>query len=204
MSDKLGYHLFLRAGPRTEIEARLDEAAQRAGLRLQGVRDTPHGERSYGDGSREPVEVAFEHGDVWTQCLVQAADRGLVEAYGLGRVEQFFVELSQGLGGILGRTFGDLFFSTINEREIREGLDCLDWLQYFGPSVAGRWGETVLVDGPFHKVTKVQGGAWVVTLGPGPFGEMRSKKLAADYLGIPLRPIYSKDSMGNRIEIAWR
>lgn len=204
MDETFGFNAFFKA-PATIGEAyvAIDEAAAAAGLDVVSAKQGTWAERKYAGAGRLPLSVALEFGAQFSQLSLHGVHRSTFESYGAPMMELFLKGMCIRLDPRLGRSFRQGGLAVVHERELDGSLECLDWFQYLGASIVEKWTLEYLLAGPFHKVEPVTQGGCVLLMGRSPFEGLISISKAADYLGITLRPIYSKNSKGNRIELKW-
>ena len=73
-----------------------------------------------------------------------------------------------------------------------------------GAAIVARWGVDALMAGPFSTVQRRADGAAMLLLAAEPDDQGMSRKSAAEFLGIRLRPLYAKVADGARVELPWR
>jgi hypothetical protein len=205
MLANFGFHAWLDANEDDAAVAEaLDLAAAGRGLSLVEAIPRAAGSRKYQKIGVPPVVVSIETKGPWCQWALYPLEKEAFAAYGSNEIKAFLGDMCEATRVRLGRSFREGGFALVQERELTGQVDCLDWYQYFGPSLSEQFGRDVLAKGPFLEVERLKSGATAITMGASPFEEWVSIRTAAEYLGLSLRPMYTKDAQGNRIEIAWR
>ncbi len=78
----------------------------------------------------------------------------------------------------------------VSPGELAGGIEWIDWFQFYGASIAVRWGVGYLEEGPFGRVDRWGHAACGLTLVEGQYSlPLQRIRLAAMYLGITLRSI---------------
>jgi hypothetical protein len=101
------------------------------------------------------------------------------------------------------RTSNENFTMVGKSSELAGDIDGLDWFQYFSPRLARAWSMEYLRRGPFFRVEGFEDGAVSIFLAANPFVRY-SRRTAADYLGIRLRPVLGRNPVtGAQFVIPW-
>lgn len=131
-------------------------------------------------------------------------DSAAAATHGNEPLGQLLLEVCAEGDADLGRSFDESGTGSLEERETRLGPDSLDWIQYWGPAIVDRWGMEALRRGPFYRVHVYDNGGAGIWMGREPDQGMLSRRDAAAYLGLKLRPIYGRNPRtGKPVEIAW-
>lgn len=62
-----------------------------------------------------------------------------VERFGATRLSDLLLGLGRGLGMGIGRSFREDMYATPVMQEITHGVECVEWFNYYGPSLAARY-----------------------------------------------------------------
>ncbi len=92
----------------------------------------------------------------------------------------------------------------MSEGELDGQLEFVDWVQYWAEPIVRRWGVEQLRRGPFSRVEERERGAYLVLLADEPDAEGMSRRAAAEFLGIELRPLFVKVSADKKSRVSWR
>jgi hypothetical protein len=132
--------------------------------------------------------------------------RSVIEAWSSEQFANLLKRLCRGLKVGLGRSFrgGGGGQGLMSPQELVGPLEFVDWFQYLSAPIVSRWGVSYVAEGPFHRTESLDDGAMVLLLGADPFEGLLSRKKAAEYLGIGLRPLVGKDFHGNPVHLEWK
>ena len=199
MQDWCGFAGFFSAVTTPDWRDRAADHAARLGLTRTAGDDISKFEFRGGARARLAVEVTDRE---WPMFGVFGMTADLFTADRAAETARVLLALADGLRARFARSyFGDSAVPTVNELE--QGPDSLDWLQYFGSAITNRFPKP-LSGGPFHATYTFDSGGAGIALGVSPFGDLLSRKAAAQYLGITLRPIRAKNpATGAPIELTW-
>jgi len=206
MQQLLGFHAVCTETDRSKLAEAMNAAAAASGMTLVATQDQKPVSRTYGGGERPPIDVYMDLSGSDARVLVGPLERSVVEAWGAETLAAYLTRLSRGLGVRLGRSFrgGGGGHGIVQPQELGGALEFVDWFQYFSAGIVARWGASYVAAGPFWKTERFEDGSMVVLLGRDPFEGLGSRKAAAEYLGIELRPLLGKDFHGNPIELEWK
>jgi len=150
-----------------------------------------------------PLSINLNPSSPWSELYVSVREHHL-EEYGAEQLAELFAWLSDCTHARRGRTTGAVAPGFVRTDELDGQLEFVDWFQYWGASIVRRWGVSRLRAGPFHSVVTRADGAYVLLLAEQPDDETMSRRAAAEYLGIELRPIYAQVEAGKPVRIPWR
>lgn len=204
MEESLNFHGYFRLGMSPEeVYKAVDAAANKMGLELISAPRDEGADWHYAKPDFPSLNVAFDFQEKWGQLLLSRVYPSDFEKYGTLVIRNFIAAVSEAVELQLGRSYMSGGLTIVSERERGGKLECLNWIQFLGPEVVTRWGIDYLKNGPFHDVELREKGGCVILMGESPFERLKNIRAAADYLGITLRPVYSKDSKGRRVRINW-
>jgi hypothetical protein len=149
-----------------------------------------------------PVSISANPAAPWSEFCVSILDSHL-ERYGTDWIVELFKGLSIACNVGLSRTtaWGGVGF--VREQELAGQLEFVDWFQYWAKPIVDRWGMAFLTAGPFHRVEAHSDGCTLL-LTAEPDDEGMSRKSAAEYLGVQLRPVFGRLETGEPFQIPWR
>jgi hypothetical protein len=204
MIDTFGFHaLFPHPAEVESCFRATDAVAGQLGLTpvSEGGGQSPS--RRYARPGLDPIEIGFALEAPWAQWAIYPVSQSSYAAYGGALIEKLIVTTCEALDSRLGRSFHPGGIALVHAREVEGDVDCLDWLQYFGPPVVARIGLDRLRKAQFFSFEQREDGGCVAKLGESPYEVLLSIRQAASDLGIRLRPVYTKDASGNPIEMGW-
>jgi hypothetical protein len=117
------------------------------------------------------------------------AHRSAFDAYGPERLAALFMRVCDGLAVRLARTDPGTGDGLVQESELEGDLKFIDWFTFFGAELLARWDTEVLSRGPFHRVERCPNGGVCLLMTDDPWSEGWSRRQAAEYLGVRLRPL---------------
>jgi hypothetical protein len=154
--------------------------------------------------ARAPISVTLFPGQPWSKLHVDVVDDHLNQ-YGSQRIVDLLSWLCGATHARLARTSGASGIGVVKEQELDGALEVVDWFQYWSEPIVRRWGMARLSVGPFHRVLPLSEGGCSIILSAEPDDENMSRKAAAEFLGITLRPVYGVNPQtGERILVPWR
>lgn len=200
--DGIAYHAFCRPVAADTCHALVEAIARSLGLPVVAASSDRYPEWRLGNGGGVlSLSVATE--SPWSQLHVGVEDEQLAH-YGSARLAELLCAVSDGFGVRLGRTGARGGVAYVSESELAGSLEFVDWLQYWAQPIVARWGVDALMAGPFSTVQRRADGAAMLLLAAEPDDQGMSRKSAAEFLGIRLRPLYAKVADGARVELPWR
>ena len=192
-SDWIGIHIVARTTgaevPRPEIERVFDRVFERA-LGLHVVESASAPAALFGSESGdEPLSLHIQRRPGWTGFALLPITPDHIAAHGASSFEQLFETLCVLLNAHVARTVQSGGWALVTPSELVGQIDCLDWLQYFGPrfsSWIARRGHRA-ADG---SIRPLPDGATILRLDIDPFeATWRTRVDVASDLDITLRPL---------------
>jgi hypothetical protein len=114
----------------------------------------------------ERVTLHIHVGSDWTQIAVLPLTPQLFATHGAAAIESLFESLCIALDAHLARSFQHGGWGLVRERELGRTVDCVEWLQYFGPRRA-KWPTSRR--SPIATIRSLPQGSTLLKLGMDPF-----------------------------------
>ena len=204
VEDVCGFHaLFPTPLDASDLFLKVDAQLDALHLGLTGVTEGTWPRRRYCREGLPHLEFNFEIRVAWSQFGLFPIDRAMLSAYGVDTIAEVVRGVCRSVDAALGRTYYPEGVGFVTEGEVAGNLDFVDWIQYFGPRVAGRWTIEHLRRGPFFRVHAESNGGCTLVLASEPFSGVLPRRQAAEHLGIHLRPFRMRDSSGKWLEREW-